>query len=98
VDRKKQLLYRISQWGFEKNVKKNERRAIIEQLGPELGKVEIEAQTLRGRTLDAAKLNRWMRLEKVTSEESLIENNEVACAPGTFYFYSNLMYLANYPL
>jgi hypothetical protein len=79
-------------------VKKKERRAIIEQLGPELGKVEIEAQTLRGRTLDAAKLNRWMRLEKVTSEESLIENNEVACAPGAFYFYSNLVYLANYSL
>jgi hypothetical protein len=58
VDRKKQLLYRISGWGFEKNVKKNERRAIIEHLGPELGKVEFEAQTLRGRTLDAAKLNR----------------------------------------
>jgi tetratricopeptide (TPR) repeat protein len=87
VDRKKQLLYRISQWGFEKNVKKNERRAIIEQLDPELEKVEIEARTLRGRTLDAAKLNRWMRLEKVTSEESLVENNEVACVPGKFYFY-----------
>jgi hypothetical protein len=65
-------------------VKRNERRAIIKHLGPEMEKVEIEAQTLRGRTLDAAKLNRWMRLEKVTSEESLIENNEVACAPGTF--------------
>jgi hypothetical protein len=98
VDRKKQLLYRISQWGFEKNVKKNERRAIIEQLGPEPGKVEIEAQTLRGRTLDAAKLNRWVRLEKVTSEESLVENNEVPCVPGKFYFYSNLVYLANYSL
>ncbi|KAH8753453.1 hypothetical protein F5882DRAFT_385691 [Hyaloscypha sp. PMI_1271] len=80
---KKQLLYRISQWGFEKNVKKNERRAIIKHLGPELEKVEIEAQTLRGRTLDAAKLNRWMRLEKVTSEESLVENNEVPCVPAS---------------
>jgi hypothetical protein len=97
VDRKKQLLYRISQWGFEKNVKKNERRAIIEHLGPELGKVEIEAQTLRGRTLDAAKLNRWMRLEKVTSE-SLVENNEVARVPGNFCFDLDLVYLADYLL
>jgi hypothetical protein len=98
VDRKKQLLYRISQWGFEKNVKKNERRAIIEYFGPELGKVEIEARTLRGRTLDAAKLNRWMRLEKVTSEESLVENNEVGCAPCKFCFYSGLLNLADYLL
>jgi tetratricopeptide (TPR) repeat protein len=95
VDRKKQLLYRISRWGFEKNVKKNERRAIIEHLGPELGRVEFKAQTLRGRTLDAAKLNRWMQLEKVTFEESLVENNEVACVPGKFYFYSDLVYLAD---
>jgi tetratricopeptide (TPR) repeat protein len=95
VDRKKQLLYRISGWGFEKNVKKNERRAIIEHLGPELGNVEFELQTLRGRKLDAAKLNRWMQLEKVTFEESLVENNEVACIPGKFSFYSDLVYLAD---
>jgi tetratricopeptide (TPR) repeat protein len=95
VDRKKQLLYRISGWRFEKNVKKNERRAIIEHLGPELGKVEFEAQTLRGRILDAAKLNRWMQLEKVTFEEPLVENNKVACVPGKFCFYSDLVYLAD---
>ena len=79
-------------------MKKNERRAIIKHLGPELEKVEIEAQTLRGRTLDAAKLNRWMRLEKVTSEESLGENNEAACVPSKFYFCSDLVYLADYLL
>jgi hypothetical protein len=60
--------------------------------------VEIETQTLRGRTLDAAKLNRWMRLEKVTSEESLVENNEVTCVPGKFCFYSDLLNLADYLL
>ncbi len=65
-------------------MKKNERRAIIEHLGPELGKMEFEAQTLRGRTLDEAKLNRWMKLEKLTFEETLVENNEVACVPGRF--------------
>ncbi|KAN0110020.1 hypothetical protein V8E51_006407 [Hyaloscypha variabilis] len=80
---KKQLLYRISGWGFEKNVKKNERRAIIKNLGSGLGKVEFEAQVLKGRTLDEAKLNRWMKLEKVTFEESLVVNNELACVPAT---------------
>ncbi|PMD24378.1 hypothetical protein NA56DRAFT_35355 [Hyaloscypha hepaticicola] len=76
---RKQLLYRISRWGFEKNVKKNERRAIIEHFGPELGKVEFEAQTLRGRKLDEAKLNRWMKLEKVNFEESPTGEDKAAC-------------------
>ena len=93
MDRKKQLLYRISGWGFEKNVKKNERRAIINNLGPGLGKVEFEAQVLKGRTLDEAKLNRWMKLEKVTFEESLVANNELASVPGKFHFYSDSVYL-----
>ncbi|KAE9362850.1 hypothetical protein N431DRAFT_551067 [Stipitochalara longipes BDJ] len=76
---KKQLLYRISGWRFEKNVKKDERRAIIDSLAPGKGNVEIEPQTLKGRILDAAKLNRWMQLEKTTSGESSA-NNKVVCA------------------
>lgn len=95
MDRKKQLLYRISGWGFEKNVKKNERRTIIRHLGPELGKVGFEALKLRGRTLDEAKLNRWMKLEKVTFEGSLDENNQMACVPGKFCFYSACIHLAD---
>lgn len=66
MDRKRQLLCRISQWRFENNVNMNDRHAIIKHLGFELFLLELEAQTLRGRTLDAAKLNRWMRLEKAT--------------------------------
>jgi len=65
-------------------VKKNERRAIIEHLGPELGKVEFEAQVLRGRKLDEAKLNRWMKLEQVNFEESPSEENKAACAQSKF--------------
>ncbi|PMD38677.1 hypothetical protein L207DRAFT_584081 [Hyaloscypha variabilis F] len=80
---KKQLLYRISGWGFEKNVKKNERRAIIKNLGSGLGKVEFEAQVLRGRTLNEAKLNRWMKMEKATFVESLVANSELARVPAT---------------
>ena len=68
MDRKKQLLHRISGWGYEKNVKKDERRAIIERLGPE---VESLGETmLRGRRIDKAKLNRWMKLEKSSNETS----------------------------
>jgi hypothetical protein len=90
VDREKQLLSRIFPWRVEKNVKMNERRAII--------KMAIGARTMRRRTLDEAKVNRWMRLEMATSEESLVENNEVACVPGKFCFYSDLVYLADYLL
>jgi hypothetical protein len=70
-------------------VKKNERRAIIEHLRPELGKVEFEAQTLRGRKLDEAKLNRWMKLEKVNFEESPTEQNKAACVQSKFLFCSD---------
>jgi hypothetical protein len=68
VDRKKQLLHRIYGWGYEKNVKKDERRAIIERLGPEVG--SLGETMLRGRRLDKAKLNRWMKLEKSSNETS----------------------------
>jgi hypothetical protein len=70
-------------------VKKNERRAIIEHFGPELGKVEFEAQMLRGRKLDEAKLNRWMKLEKVNFEESPTEENKAACVQSKFHFCSD---------
>jgi hypothetical protein len=62
-DRKKQFLRRISEWGFEKNVKKDERRAIIESLGEVANKGEFEAMMLRGRRLDKAKLERWRKRE-----------------------------------
>jgi tetratricopeptide (TPR) repeat protein len=76
-------------------VKKNERRAIIEHLGPELGKVEFEAQMLRGRKLDEAKLNRWMKLEKVNFEESPIEEKEAACVQSKFHSCLGSVYLTD---
>jgi hypothetical protein len=62
-DRKKQFLRRISEWGFEKNVKKDERRAILENLGEVANEGEFEAIMLRGRRLDKAKLDRWRKSE-----------------------------------
>jgi hypothetical protein len=57
--------------------------------------VEFEAQKLRGRTLDEAKLNRWMKLENATFEESLAKNDKAACVSSKFHFYSDLVYPTN---
>ncbi|PMD62968.1 uncharacterized protein K444DRAFT_661992 [Hyaloscypha bicolor E] len=67
---KKQLLYHISGWGFEKNIKKDERRKIIQQLGSEVHNAEFAPQNFKGRQLHKTKLNRWMRIEKATAEKS----------------------------
>jgi hypothetical protein len=77
MNRKKQLTYRISEWGFEKNVKKDERRELIQKLGHELQNPDYSPQNLRGRTIDKGKLNRWMRQENMEGETSLVDVNEI---------------------
>jgi hypothetical protein len=69
-DRKKQFLRRISEWGFEKNVKKDERRAILESLGEVANEGEFEVMMLRGRRLDKAKLERWRKRDGLFSGAS----------------------------
>jgi hypothetical protein len=70
VDSNKQLLYHISGWGFEKNVKKGERREIIKHLGSEVHNPEFSPQNIKGRQLHKTKLNRWMRIENATAEKT----------------------------
>jgi hypothetical protein len=67
-DRKKQFLRRISEWGFEKNVKRDERRAILESLGGAIKEGDFEARILRGRRLDKAKIEKWRKMEGLGSE------------------------------
>jgi hypothetical protein len=59
---KKQFLRRAKEWGFEKNVKKEERRAILETVDEE---GQFEERMLRGRRLDKAKLERWRKREGI---------------------------------
>jgi hypothetical protein len=59
---KKQFLRRAKEWGFEKNVKKEERRAILETVD---GEGQFEERMLRGRRLDKAKLERWRKREGI---------------------------------
>lgn len=77
-DRKKQLIYHISGWGFEKNVKKSERRALIERHGAKIGEPDVASQVHRGRKLDKAKLNRWIRLENSLPNGSIVRDNQVS--------------------
>jgi hypothetical protein len=68
--RKKQFLRRISEWGLQKNIKRDERRTILESLGESVKEVEFEPKTLRGRRLDKAKIARWKKREDMISGES----------------------------
>jgi hypothetical protein len=60
-------LRRIKEWGFEKNVKGEERRAILERVGEE---EQFEERVLRGRRLDKAKIERWRKREQITGPGS----------------------------
>jgi tetratricopeptide (TPR) repeat protein len=61
-DRKKQFNHRIRQWGLEKNVKRKERRAILESVD---GEGQFEERVWRGRKLDKAKIERWRKREQL---------------------------------
>jgi tetratricopeptide (TPR) repeat protein len=64
---KKQFLRRVKEWGFEKNVKGEERRTILERVGEE---EQFEETVLRGRRLDKAKIERWRKREQITAPGS----------------------------
>jgi hypothetical protein len=66
---KKQFLRRITEWGFEKNVKQDERRAILESLGQGANEEGFQARMLRGRRLDKAKIERWKKREETLGGE-----------------------------
>jgi hypothetical protein len=77
MSRKKQLIYRIFGWGFEKNVKKDKRREFIQKLSHEIQNPHFLPQNLRGRITHNEKLNRWMRLENMEVGPSVVGNEGV---------------------
>ena len=56
--RKRQFNRRISEWDFEKNTKKAERISVLASIKRQNG---IETTTIRGRKLDRAKVERWIK-------------------------------------
>jgi len=69
---KKQLTRRISSWGLGKNIKRSDRKTIIEGVRSELEPkaASFETRELRGRRLDKAKFKRWMRKESAIPARS----------------------------
>ena len=57
----------MKEWGFEKNVKGEERRAILDSVNEE---GQFEERVLRGRRLDKAKIERWRKREQITAPGS----------------------------
>jgi hypothetical protein len=74
--RKRQFIRRVSEWGFEKNVKKGERRRILNMMEGEVGEGDFEIRMLRGRKLDRAKIERGRKREgMVRSQNGLADNS-----------------------
>lgn len=68
---KRQLLRKITEWGFEKNVKRQERQAIVtrQQQGRPVG------ETIRGRKLDKAKIKRWKKRDGIDSAQKVLHHD-----------------------
>lgn len=73
---KRQFLRRVKEWGFEKNVKRDERRAILKSLDDGVKEGDFEARKLRGRRLDRAKIERWKKREGLDTQAGF------ACSSG----------------
>ncbi|KAE9362669.1 hypothetical protein N431DRAFT_525010 [Stipitochalara longipes BDJ] len=72
---KKQFFRRVKEWGLEKNVKQDERRAILESLGYGMKEEDFEARKLRGRRLDKAKIERWKKREGLDTQTGFVRSS-----------------------
>jgi len=72
---KKQFLRRIKEWGFEKNVKRDERRAILKSIGDDVKEGDFEERKLGGRRLDKAKIERWKKREGLDTQARLVRSS-----------------------
>ncbi len=61
TDRKRQFFRKITEWGFEKNIKKDEARAILRGLTCRKNLENDGPVEVRGRDVGPAKLRRWKR-------------------------------------
>ncbi|KAG4437237.1 hypothetical protein IFR05_007291 [Cadophora sp. M221] len=83
---RRQFLRKISEWGFEKNVKKAEREAIL--LNPATSQSAFETRTIYGRKLDKAKIERWSRRDGIPMgrqalAEDKMEDIQLSTVPNT---------------
>ncbi|KAH7350569.1 hypothetical protein BKA65DRAFT_241417 [Rhexocercosporidium sp. MPI-PUGE-AT-0058] len=72
---KRQFLRKISKWGFEKNVRKAERKAIL--LDSATNQSAFEVRTVHGRKLDKAKMERWSKRDRIPLQHQELEKNKM---------------------
>lgn len=72
MSRRRQFYRKINEWGFEKNIKQSEMRAIAKNYGNECSGGTIEA---KGRRINNEKIQRWQkRQERMKSVASSSES------------------------
>ena len=64
VLRKRQFYRKISEWGFEKNIKDKEMRTLVQDLTRRQNSGEDLSIELRGRQVDPLRIQRWRRSHK----------------------------------
>jgi len=62
--RRRQFYRKVSEWGFEKNIKDKEMRAIVQNLSQMEGEGGSFMAELRGHQIDPAKIQRWQRTHR----------------------------------
>ncbi|KAH6713412.1 hypothetical protein BKA61DRAFT_675655 [Leptodontidium sp. MPI-SDFR-AT-0119] len=72
---KRQFLRKISEWGFEKNVKKAERKAILLNTATSHG--VFETRTIHGRKLDKAKIERWSKRDGIPMQHQELAEDKM---------------------
>jgi hypothetical protein len=59
--RRRQFYRKISEWGFEKNIKDKEMRALVQDLSQNTNDKIDHPIELRGQKVDLLKIQRWQR-------------------------------------
>ncbi|KAH9217757.1 hypothetical protein DL95DRAFT_521876 [Leptodontidium sp. 2 PMI_412] len=72
---RRQFLRKISEWGFEKNVKKAERKAIL--LNTATSQNSFETRIIHGRKLDKAKIERWSKRDGIPMQHQELAESKV---------------------
>jgi hypothetical protein len=66
--RKRQFYRKITEWGFEKNIKDKEMRALVKDLTQRENKGEDPSIEFRGQQVDPAKIQRWWKRHGLAKE------------------------------
>jgi hypothetical protein len=76
--RKRQFYRKITEWGFEKNIKDKEMRALVKDLTQRENEGEDLSIEFRGQQVDPAKIQRWRKRHGLAKEVATpFSNNSI---------------------